>query len=187
VAPQRAAAVAPPADSLEQREAQKSWCEYLDALHRRAASPTAALPNLQKCMEARTFAAPKMLRQTAKCSREALDQFEGDPFTREYASAVARCGSAALDACEAPRADLEPFMSTICSSVSRCGNAENAECMTLLEGGMKVHLSRAIGAMNERGRDAFQGCLQKLSCDDVGSQVVACLEPIMDGLLWLPE
>jgi len=186
-APQKIMRTAAAAESQEQMDAQRTWCEYLDALHRRAGSPSAAMPSFQKCMEARTYAAPKMLRQTATCSRQALEKFDGDPFTREYAAAVARCGSEALDASEAPRSDLEPFLSTICSNVSRCGDAEADECMTTLEGGMKVHLSRAVGALNDRGRAAFQTCLKHLSCGDLGSQIVECLEPIMDGLLWLPE
>lgn len=176
-----------PGDSFEQKDAQRVWCEYLDALHRRAAAPTAALPSFNKCLEARTYAAPKMLRHTAQCSRQALDQFEGDPFTKEYAAAVARCGSDALDACEAQRTEIEPFMMAICSSVSRCGDSNTADCMQMLEHGLRVHLSRAIGALNDRGRAAFQTCLTKLDCGDVGSQIVDCLDPIMSGLLWLPE
>ncbi|HRI71280.1 MAG TPA: hypothetical protein PK156_43905 [Polyangium sp.] len=173
-------------DSLEQREAQRAWCEYLDALHRRAGT-SRAMPGLEKCLQARTYAAPKMLRQTARCSRVALEQFDGDPFTREYAAAVARCGAEALDACEAANADVVPVMATICSSVARCSDSNVTECSALLEGRLKIHLSRAIGAMNEQGRDVFQNCLQKMTCNDVAGQVVACLEPIMEGLLWLPE
>lgn len=145
------------------------------------------MPSLQKCMEARTYASPKMLRETARCSREALEQIDGDPFTNEYATAVARCGASALDACEAPQTDLEPFILAICSSVDRCGEADYAQCKTLLEGGLKLHLSRAVGAMNGQGRQQFEGCLKKLNCGDMGSQIVECLDPIMDKLLWLPE
>lgn len=172
---------------LEQKDAQRVWCEYLDALHRRAGLPETVMPSFQKCLEARTYAAPQMLRQTARCSREALDQFDGDPFTREYAATVARCGSSALDACEAKRTELEPFILTICSSVDRCGGTEQKECMTVLEGGLSIHLSRAVGALNDRGRLAFQACLTQLSCGDVGPQIIKCLDPIMEKLLWLPE
>jgi len=175
------------AESFEQKDAQRAWCEYLDALHRRAATPAAPLPTFQRCLEAHTYAAPKMLRQTARCSHEALDKFDGDPFTREYAATVAHCGSTALDACEAKRVELEPFMLTICSSIDRCGDSEYTQCMTTLDGGLKVHLSRAVGALNDRGRQAFQTCLKEIGCGDVGSQIIQCLEPIMEGLLWLPE
>gem|GEM_PF-6543556 len=182
-------AVATPAraDSVEQQDAQRVWCEYLDALHRRAATSSEALPSLRKCLEARTFASPKMLRETARCSREALEQFDGDPFTNDYASAVARCGSTALDACEARQSEIEPFVTAICSCIDRCGEADYAQCKSLVEGGLELHLSRAVGAMNIRGRQQFQGCLQKLACGDMGSQIVQCLDPIMEGLLWLPE
>lgn len=174
-------------ESMEQEDAQKTWCEYLEALHRRAATSGAAMPSYKKCLQARTYAAPKMLRQTAQCSRSALDKFDGDPFTREYAAEVAHCGSSALDECEAQQTEVEPFLSTICASVARCGDASRASCMQMLDGHMNLHLSRAVGALNDRGRFAFQACLTQLTCGDVGSQVVQCLEPIMEGLLWLPE
>ena len=170
----------------EQREAQRAWCDYLDALHRRSGT-SAHMPDLEKCMRARTYAAPKMLRQTAQCSRVALDQIEGDPFTRDYAAAVARCGADALDACEAGTAEVAPILATICASVARCSDANIVECPRLLEGRIKLHLSRAVGAMNELGRDVFQACLYHMSCTDVSSQIVKCLEPVMEGLLWLPE
>lgn len=174
-------------DSIEQENAQKVWCEYLDALHRRAESSGAIMPSYQKCLIARTYAAPKMLRETAQCSRNALDKFDGDPFTREYAAEVAHCGSSALDACEAKQDEIEPFISTICSSVARCGDASRESCMQMLDGHMTLHLSRAVGALNDRGRFAFQACLTQLTCGEIGSQVVQCLEPIMAELLWLPE
>jgi hypothetical protein len=174
-------------ETIEQEDAQKAWCEYLDALHRRAAASAVAMPSLEKCLHARTYAAPKMLRQTAQCSRKALDQFEGDPFTREYAAEIAHCGSTALDSCEARAAEVKPFLATICSTVARCGESSRSSCMEMLDGNMSVHLSRAVGALNDRGRFAFQACLTQLDCGEIGSQVVQCLEPIMEGLLWLPE
>ncbi len=174
-------------ESSEEGEAQRAWCEYLDALHRRAMTPPAPMPSFQKCLHARTYAAPKMLRQTAQCSRQALDQFEGDPFTREYAAAVTRCGSEALDACEAERMELQPIFSTICAGVTRCGDTRVDECTFMLEHGMRARLSRAVGALNDRGRAAFQACLQNMTCADIGPQVVECLEPIMTGLLWMPD
>jgi len=174
-------------ETIEEESAQKVWCEYLDALHRRAAASAVAMPSLEKCLHARTYAAPKMLRETAQCSRKALEQFEGDPFTREYAAEIAHCGSTALDACEAKEAEVKPFLSTICASVARCGEASRGSCMQMLDGRMTMHLSRAVGALNDRGRFAFQACLTQLECGEIGSQVVQCLEPIMEGLLWLPE
>lgn len=173
-------------ESSEQQDAQRAWCEYLDALHRRGGT-SGAMPGLEKCLQARTYAAPKMLRQTAQCARAALEQFEGDPFTKEYAAAVARCGSDALEACEAGNAEIEPFMATICASVARCTDMNAMECPRILESRLRIHLSRAVGAMNGQGRGVFQTCLEKITCGDVSSQIVSCLEPIMDGLLWLPE
>jgi len=174
-------------ESLEQKDAQRVWCEYLDALHRRAATHAAAMPSFQKCLEARTYAAPKMLRQTARCSREALDHIDGDPLTPEYATIVARCGANALDACEAQSTEVEPFIKTICSSVDRCGATDRTECMMMLDGGLSMQLSRVVGALNDRGRQAFRECLTQVTCGNVGSQIINCLDPIMDGLLWLPE
>jgi len=174
-------------ESSEDDEAQRAWCEYLDALHRRAMSPSAPMPSFQKCLHARTYAAAKMLRQTAQCSRHALDQFEGDPFTREYAAAVARCGSDALDACEAERMELEPFFSIICAGMTRCSETSADECRFMLDHAMRPHLSRAVGALNDRGRAAFQACLKNMTCSEIGPQIVECLDPIMAGLLWLPE
>ena len=186
-APSSPAEIAATAAASEQQDAQRIWCEYLDALHRRADDHAEPLPTLQQCLTARTFASPKMLRQTAACSRQALEKTDGDPFTNEYAAAVARCGADALDACEAPVTDLEPFVSAICTRMDSCGEVQYTQCQMGLSGGITPHLARAVGAMNGKGRQAFEGCLKKLSCGDMGSQIVECLDPIMDKLLWLPE
>jgi hypothetical protein len=132
------------------------------------------------------MASPEMLRRTAKCSRAALEKLDGDPFTREYAAAVSRCGAQALDAVEATKAEVVPFVAAICGRMAKCGGVTLDECKDDLATGIGPHLERAVGAMNRRGREALEVCLNHISCGDLGSQVVGCLQPIMDDLLWLP-
>jgi hypothetical protein len=174
------------AEAADEKDAQRSWCDYLEALYKRAAEGAESWPMRDDCLAARTMASPEMLRRTATCSKAALDKFEGDPFTREYAAAVSQCGSDALDAVEAKGPDLVPFVAAICGRMATCGDVTYAECRDGLTSGLGPHLERAIGAMNRRGRTALEVCLKKIECGDMGSQVVRCLEPIMDGLLWLP-
>src|SRR5262245_30987684 len=71
-------------EAREQRDAQRSWCDYLRALYLRASEGGAtAWPRYEQCLEVTTTAAPKMLKRTAECSLAALLRFEGDPFTPE--------------------------------------------------------------------------------------------------------
>jgi hypothetical protein len=174
------------AESTAQKAAQREWCTYLEALYMRAVEGAGEWPKRAECMSASTLAAPEMLQRTARCSREALDRFEGDPFTSEYAAEVSRCGAEAIDSVEASNAELTPFVAAICGRMSACGDASYAECRDSLEAGLGPHLERAVGAMNGKGRAAFRVCLSRLQCGDLGNQLVGCLEPIMDGLLWLP-
>lgn len=174
------------AESSAQKAAQREWCSYLEALYMRAVEGANEWPKRSECMSASTLAAPEMLQRTARCSREALDRFEGDPFTSEYAAEVSRCGAEAIDSVEASDAELTPFVAAICGRMSACGDASYAECRDSLEAGLGPHLERAVGAMNRKGRAAFRVCLSHLQCGDLGDQLVGCLEPIMDGLLWLP-
>lgn len=190
------------AEASEEKDAQRVWCEYLEALYQRAMAsadddsgkrpaahadkPEAAWPSLGECLGARTMASPEMLRRTAKCSRAALEKFDGDPFTREYAAAVSQCGAQALDAVEASGPEVVPFVTAICGRMVSCGDVTFDACKDDLSKGIGPHLERAVGAMNKRGREALEVCLRGISCGDVGSQVVGCLQPIMDGLLWLP-
>jgi len=173
-------------EEQDQADAQRVWCEYLEALYQRATGEGASWPNKAECLAAQTLAAPEMLRRTAICSRAALERFAGDPFTRAYAAEVSRCGSSALDAVEADGAALAPYVAAICGSMSRCGESTYEACQREFGEGFAPNLERAVGAMNRRGRANFEVCLSKLRCGDVGSQVVGCLEPIMNGLLWLP-
>jgi hypothetical protein len=167
-------------------QAQRAWCEYLQALYLRAAEGAAGWPRLEQCLQARTMASPKMLRQTAECSLRALQSFPGDPFTVEYAAEVSRCGAAALDMSAASAADLAPYVAAICGRVAACEAINYAECRESLEQGLGPHLRRAVGAMNERGREQLRTCFGGVSCVEIGQQISACLEPIMDSLLWLP-
>ena len=134
-----------------------------------------------------TMASPRMLRETSECSLAALRQFEGDPFTPGYAEEVSRCGSEAMTATTLPRSDLAPFMAVLCGRLAGCGDLDYDTCRQSLEDGLGPQLERAIGAMNSRGRQEVRACFGKLACGgDLGPQISACLEPIMDDLLWLP-
>ena len=170
----------------EQRDAQRAWCTYLQALYIRAAEGADRWPRYDQCLEARTMAAPRMLQMTADCSLSALQQFQGDPFTVEYAAEVSRCGADALETSAAAAPDLVPYVAAICGRVAACEDVDYSECRASLEEGLGPHLQRAVGAMNDRGRDQLRACFSVVGCDDIGSQITACIEPLLDSLLWLP-
>ncbi|AUX25943.1 hypothetical protein SOCEGT47_064960 [Sorangium cellulosum] len=186
-APEAADARKAGGEQREQREAQRAWCEYLDALYQRATSQARSWPKFDECTRHTTMASPRMLRATSECSLAALQRFEGDPFTPEYAAEVSRCGSEAMTATTLPHADLAPFMAVLCGRVAGCGDVDYDTCRQSLEDGLGPQLERAIGAMNSRGRQQVRACFGKLACGgEIGLQISACLEPIMDDLLWLP-
>ncbi|AUX47127.1 hypothetical protein SOCE26_086390 [Sorangium cellulosum] len=171
----------------EQREAQRAWCVYLQALHQRATDRAESWPKFEECTRSTTMASPSMLRATAECSLSALRRFDGDPFTAAYAAEVSRCGSEAMSATSLARAELAPFMAVLCSRAAGCGDLDYHACRQSLEAGIGPQLERAIGAMNRRGRQEVRACFGKLACGgDLGPQISACLEPVMDDLLWLP-
>jgi hypothetical protein len=188
VRPAPAAPAQPPASAeQEAADAQRAWCDYLQDLYSRAAVGGNAWPRYQQCLQARTVASPKMLKQTAECSHRALQSFQGDPFTVEYAAEVSRCGSQAIEKSEASGADLAPYIAAICGRVTTCeADIDYAECRQGLEEGLGPHLRRAVGAVNERGREQLRTCFSAVTCEDIGGQITACLEPLMDSLLWLP-
>jgi hypothetical protein len=174
-------------EAREQIGAQRAWCSYLQALYLRAAEGATSWPRFQQCTEATTMASPKMLRQTADCSLRALQRFQGDPFTAEYAAQVSQCGVQAVEMSTAPASDLAPYVAAICGRVTSCQDISYAECRQSLEAGLGEHLTRAVGAMNQRGRTQLRACLGAVRCEDIGDQVTACIEPIIDNLLWLPS
>lgn len=183
----QAPAPRPQTPEEEQRAAQRSWCSYLQDLYLRAAGTTSGgWPRYEQCLGARTMASPRMLRQTAECSRRALDRFEGDPFTIEYAAEVSRCGAQALDSAADTAPDLVPYVAAICGRVVECEDVDFAECRETLEAGLGPQLRRAVGAMNDRGRTELRTCFAGMTCGDIGEQMTACIEPILDSLLWLP-
>lgn len=183
----QAPAPGPQTAEEEQRAAQQVWCSYLQDLYLRAAGPGAGgWPRYPQCLEVRTMASPRMLRQTAECSRRALDRFEGDPFTMEYAAEVSRCGAQALDSAADTAPDLVPYVAAICGRVVECEDVDFAECRETLEAGLGPQLQRAVGAMNERGRTELRTCFSGMTCGDIGEQMSACIEPILDSMLWLP-
>lgn len=185
-APQAQKKLAVTVAEREQGDAQRAWCTYLQALYLRAAEGADRWPRFDQCLEARTMAAPRMLRRTADCSLRALNSFGGDPFTVEYAAEVSRCGAEALDTAAEAAPDLVPYVAAICGRVAACEDVDFTECRASLEEGLGPHLQRAVGAMNDRGRDQLRACFSVVSCDDIGSQITACIEPLLDSLLWLP-
>ncbi|WP_437575725.1 hypothetical protein [Sorangium sp. So ce887] len=174
-------------EQRQQREAQRAWCVYLEELYERATEQAKGWPKFEQCTQMTTMASPAMLRATSECSLAALRRFEGDPFTAAYAQEVSRCGSEAMTATTLPRSDLAPFMAVLCGRLAGCGDLDYDTCRQSLEEGLGPQLERAIGAMNSRGRQEVRACFGKLACGgEFGPQISACLEPIMDDLLWLP-
>jgi hypothetical protein len=178
-----------PAEVAEARElaqAQLAWCAYLQELYVRAQEGATKWPNFEECAKVRTTASPRMLKQTADCSLRALKQFEGDPFTAEYAAEVSRCGSEALDSMRVSPAELAPIVATVCGRAASCGQIGYAECRQGLEEGLGPRLERALGALNTRARTEVRTCLRSATCADVGAQIASCLEPVLERILWLP-
>lgn len=176
-----------PRDDESQRSAQHAWCKYLEALYLRATDDAKTWPRLAQCEVVRTPAAPAMLERTAACSMAALQKFKGDPFTPAYAAEVTRCGHESLDGTTMQPNELTPFVKVICARAEACGTATEAECSDAVVTQLGSSLRRAIGAVNERGRDELRACLTSAACDETSEQITACLTPIMDRLLWLPE
>jgi hypothetical protein len=175
-------------ESHEQREAQRAWCRYLEALYLRATNSSASWPRFDECTQAQSTAAPDMLRRTAECSMKALAMFDGDPLTPAYAVQVRRCGAEALDACAASEAEVQALVSAVCERAQACGDANDADCRArLLSSQDGPRLGRAIGAISATGRERLRACVSRAACDDLDLLVDKCLEPIMDELLWLPE
>jgi len=169
-----------------QVRAQKSWCTYLDALYHRATHDGAHWPQLGECSAQTSTAAPEMLERTAACSQEALEGFDGDPFTPAYAAAVKRCGSTVLESLALQPAEVEPYVAVICERASTCGAAAPADCRADVSVRMGKRLARALGALNAASRLTVRECLQTAECQDVGDQIATCLEPVLDRLLWTP-
>lgn len=170
----------------EQHAAQRTWCTYLQALYLRASAGETAWPRFGQCAAATTMASPEMLRRTADCSMRALERFVGDPFTPEYASQVGHCGNEAIESLAASENDVAPYVAAICGRANVCGGVDPGECRERLGEGLAPHLERALGAINRRGRARLRTCFRTAACQDLGSQISSCLEPIMDDLLWLP-
>ena len=179
-------AVDPPG-TTPQEHAQRTWCSYLEALYQRATRDGAAWGRLDECRAHRTTAAPVMLQRTAECSRKALDGFDGDPLSADYAVQVRRCGSEAVDAAALSEVEIEPVVTSVCQRVEACGEGSFAACRAGMDGHVSTRLGRAVGALNVESRDRLRSCLVEASCDSaMGERISGCLEPIMDGLLWLP-
>lgn len=183
-------AAAPPAPATSEnpdRHAQRVWCGYLDALYRRAGDGR-PWPRHGECLANHSNASPSMLERTASCSRHALDNLPGDPLTPEHALAVKRCGIAAIEASSLSEGETEPYLETLCRRAERCEAASYGECRSLLHGAASARLGRALGALNEGSRARIRTCLGEDACDtSFGERITTCVEPIMEGLLWLPE
>jgi hypothetical protein len=180
---------APPTqhEQAAQRDAQRAWCGYLQALYLRADATAKAWPQFQECAEVQSTASPGLLKQTADCSLRALNMFEGDPFTAAYAGEVSRCGAAALDAAAVTHVEIEPFVAALCGRAAACGEASFEGCAASFDPGVVINLERAVGAMNRRSREELRGCLRAPPCEALDERISTCLEPIMGALLWLPE
>jgi hypothetical protein len=173
-------------ESREQR-AQRVWCEYLDALYRRATSRDVRWSHHEECLHAPSTASPAMLERTATCARRALDGLAGDPFTPAYAEAGRRCGSEALDASALAGPALEPFLQAICKRAETCDSMAYAECRAAIAPRLAARLGRAIGALNDASQARLAACLAHAACDEpMGDRLSGCVEPIMENLLWLP-
>ena len=183
----RPVAPSAPQEDERQRGAQHSWCKYLEALYLRATDGARTWPKLAQCEVVRTPAAPAMLQRTATCSMAALQKFKGDPFTPAYAAEVTRCGHESLDGTTMLATELTPFVQVICARAAACGTATEFECTDAVVSQLGPSLRRAIGAVNERGRVELRACLTSAACEETSEQITACLTPIMDRLLWLPE
>src|SRR5262249_11094021 len=151
------------------------WCTYLEQLYFRVEQAAPKWPKFEECTTVRTTASPDMLHRTAECSMRALQEFDGDPFTVDYAAEVSRCGAEAIDSVRAGPAELEPIVASICTRAAACGEANYAECRTGLEQGIGPRLERAIGAINTRARQQLRACLSTATCNDVGTQITSCL------------
>ncbi len=169
-----------------QVRAQKSWCTYLDALYQRATHDGSRWSQLDECSAQTSSAAPEMLERTAACSREALDGFDGDPFTPAYAAAVKRCGSTVLESLALQPEEVEPYVAAICERATACSAMTPGDCRADVSVRMGKRLGRALGALNAESRLTIRKCLQAAECQDVGDQISTCLEPVLDRLLWTP-
>jgi hypothetical protein len=174
------------AGAREQRDAQKAWCNYLEALYLRAAEGATRWPRFHQCTEVTTMASPAMLHATADCALHALRQFEGNPFTNEHALEVSRCGAIAIEQSTASPTEIAPVVATICGRLVQCEDVDYAECRQGVVRGLGDEFRKAIGAMNQRGRAELRACLGKASCEELTTQISACIQPIMESLLWLP-
>jgi hypothetical protein len=169
------------------RHAQRVWCGYLDALYRRAGDGR-PWPRHGECLANRSNASALMLERTASCSRQALESLPGDPLTPEHALAVKRCGIAAIEATTLSERETDPYVETLCRHAERCEATSYTECRSLLQGPATARLGRALGALNEGSRARIRTCLGEDACGaSFGERIAACVEPIMEGLLWLPE
>jgi hypothetical protein len=169
-----------------QRRAQRAWCEYLDALYHRATRDGTKWAQHERC-NTETSTAPELLERTAACSQQALDGFDGDPFTEAYAAAVKRCGATALEAMALSPDELEPFVSLACKQAPACGQGEVEGCRSDVTTRLGKRLGRAVGALNGESRIALRRCLQSSECQSVDDRISGCLEPMLDRLLWTPD
>jgi hypothetical protein len=194
-APKQGAAVLPvppfesksPTASEAQVRAQRAWCAYLEALYHRATRNNASWEQLDRCNAELSTASPEMLERTAACSRKALDDFGGDPFTDAYAAEVKRCGAAALEAMALDVGEVEPYVALACRRAATCGKGDVAECQADLMSRFGHRLCLAIGALNAPSRISVRRCLQTAACGSAEDDLSTCLDPMLDKLLWTPD
>jgi hypothetical protein len=170
-----------------QTRAQHAWCSYLEALYHRAVKDGSTWDQLRKCNTETSNASPEILERTAACSRKALDDFRGDPFTDAYAAEVKRCGTAALETTALDPDEVEPYLALACQRAAACGNGSLAECQAELTSRLGHRLCLAIGALNGPSRIGVRHCLQNASCASGEDVLSSCLDPVLDKLLWTPD
>ena len=175
----------PPTTSAQQR-AQGAWCAYLEALYQRATGDGSPWRQAAQCNADTSSAAPEMLERTAACAREALEGFDGDPFTPEYAAQVKRCGTIVLETMALTTADLEPYVALVCQRGPGCDEPETPSCRTDVAQRLGPRLGRALGALNAESRVNVRRCLAASRCEAVEARIDRCLEPVLDRLLWTP-
>ncbi len=173
--------------SPEAQGAQLAWCNYLEALYRRATAHGDAWDQRDACLRHTSSATPEMLQRTAACSQQALEGFSGDPFTPAYAAAVRRCGTDIIEALTVPTAELDPYITTLCERASSCGPSDAVACRAEVGERYGKKLGRAVGILNDDSRIELRRCLQNAACGDMTDQISTCLEPLLDRLLWTPE
>jgi len=172
-------------EARELRDGRVAWCSYLDSLYRRGQGTPSRWLDFDECVTTPTTASGAMLKATAACSMDALQNFDGNPFTKpEYGELAGVCGAVALDRSSSTGEELAHLTSTICARANACGISRPGSCELKVESTLGTHLDRVLGALNSKAKGELRRCISHSGCGDIGDNITACLEPIMDRLLY---